>query len=191
MKPIFFASAGEFRAWLDEHADRDTELLVGFYKKGSARVGLSYQHALDEALAYGWIDGVRRILDEERWTIRFTPRKRRSLWSAVNTRRVKELIALGRMKAAGLRAFRARDPKRSGIHGHERKEMTLDPALANKLRANRPAEAFFGAQPPGYRKIVTYWIMSAKKEETRLRRLEVLIDRSAAGRRIDFMKPKA
>src|SRR2546423_918911 len=191
MKPTFFASARDFRAWLDTHGHGDKEVLVGFYKKHAGRDRLTYRDALDEALAYGWIDGIRRSLDDERWTIRFTPRKRRSIWSTVNVRRVNELIALGRMRPAGLRAFEARDPKRSGIYGYEREQMTLDAALAKKLRANGAAAAFFEAQPAGYRKIVTYWIMSAKKEETRLRRLETVIDRSARGRRIDFMKPNA
>jgi len=188
VKPIFFLSASEFRAWLDARGEREKEVVVGFYKKRSGRAGLTYQDALDEALARGWIDGVRRGLDDERWTIRFTPRKPRSIWSNVNVRRVKELIALGRMKPAGLRAFEARDPERSGIYGHEREQMTFDPALAKKLRANRSAASFFEAQPPGYRRILTYWVMSAKKDDARLRRLAALELRKEA-RRVEIDQP--
>jgi uncharacterized protein YdeI (YjbR/CyaY-like superfamily) len=188
MRPRFFKSGADFRGWLDAHHDRAPELLVGFYKKSSGRGGLSYQEALDEALAYGWIDGLRKNLDAERWTIRFTPRKPRSIWSSVNTKRVGELMALDRMTPAGMRAFEARDPKRSGIYGHERKPMTFDAAIEKTFAANKRAKAFFDAQPRGYKKILTYWVMSAKKEETRLRRLDLLIDRSARGKRIDFMK---
>jgi uncharacterized protein YdeI (YjbR/CyaY-like superfamily) len=187
--PTFFASRGAFRAWLDAHHDRETELLVGFYKRSARASGITYQEALDEALAYGWIDGVRRRLDAERWTIRFSPRKARSIWSSVNTKRVRELIALKRMHPAGMRAFEARDPKRSGIYGHEREEMTFDAASAKTFAANKRAKTFFDAQPPGYKRITTYWVMSAKKEETRMRRLAQLIEKSARGTRIDFMKP--
>src|SRR5919204_3372894 len=168
MTPRFFKSQSAFRAWLDENHATATELLVGFYKKmRPGNRGLTYQEALDEALAYGWIDGVRRRLDDDRWTIRFTPRKARSIWSTVNTGRVKELIKLGRMRPSGMQAFEARDPKRSGIYGHERETATLDRALTKTLRASAKAAAFFEAQPPGYRKIISHWIMSGKKEDTR------------------------
>jgi uncharacterized protein YdeI (YjbR/CyaY-like superfamily) len=189
MTPKFFESQSAFHAWLDKNHATAGELLVGFHKKTSGGGGLTYQEALDEALAYGWIDGVRRRVDDHRWTIRFTPRKPRSIWSTVNTARVKELIKLGRMMPAGVRAFEARDPKRSGIYGHERETATLDPTLAKALRANAKAAAFFAAQPPGYRKIITHWIMSGKREDTRMRRLGILIDHSERGARIDFMKP--
>jgi len=189
MTPRFFKSQSAFHAWLDKNHATAGELLVGFHKKGSGGGGLTYQEALDEALAYGWIDGVRRRLDDQRWTIRFTPRTARSIWSTVNTARVKELIELGHMMSPGMRAFEARDPKRSGIYGHERETATLDAALAKALRANAKAAAFFEAQPPGYRKIIAHWIMSAKREDTRMRRLETLIDHSVRGARIDFMKP--
>ena len=190
MKPRFFKSGTDFRKWLEVHHDRDLALLVGFYKKSSGHAGMTYQEALDEGLAYGWIDGLRKNLDAERWTIRFTPRKPRSIWSRVNTKRVKELMALGRMTPAGLSAFAARDPRRSGIYGHERKPMTFDAAIEKTFAGSARAKAFFDAQPPGYKKIVTYWVMTAKQEETRLRRLDVLIEHSAKGKRIDFMKPR-
>jgi len=189
MTPKFFKSQSAFHTWLDKNHATASELLVGFHKKASGGGGLTYQEALDDALVYGWIDGVRRRLDDHRWTIRFTPRTARSIWSTVNTARVKELIKLGRMMPPGMRAFEARDPKRSGIYGHERETATLDPALAKALRANAKATAFFEAQPPGYRKIITHWIMSGKREDTRMRRLETLIDHCVRGARIDFMKP--
>lgn len=187
--PRFFATGDAFAAWLDAHHDRDTELIVGLYKKAARPIAMTYQEALDQALAYGWIDGLRRSLDAERWTIRFTRRRPRSIWSTINIKRVKELIALGRMQAPGMRAFEARDPKRSGIYLYEQQSATLDPASARRLAANARAKAFFDAQPPGYRRHVTGWAMSAKKEETRRRRLERLIDVSARHERIDFMKP--
>jgi uncharacterized protein YdeI (YjbR/CyaY-like superfamily) len=191
MTPRFFASAASFRAWLSQHHDRKTELLVGFYKKGSKRAGLSYAGALDEALAFGWIDGVRRGLDAERYTIRFTPRKARSIWSNINIRHVKRLIAEGRMHAAGLRAYEARTAERSGVYSFEREAMAFDAAAKKTFAANVRAKAFFDAQPPGYRRVITFWVMSAKQADTRARRLAHLIDKSARGERIDMMKPNA
>jgi uncharacterized protein YdeI (YjbR/CyaY-like superfamily) len=188
MKPAFFESPAAFRAWLAGHHDSDTELLVGFHKKATGR-GITYQEALDEALAYGWIDGVRRRLDDQAYTIRFTPRKPGSIWSVVNTKRVEELIAQKRMKPSGLRAFEQRDQAKTRQYSYEREHAKLDPTLEAALRANAMAAAFFDAQPPGYRKVVTHWVMSAKKDETRARRLAHLIERSAQGARIDLLKP--
>ena len=188
MKPAFFKSAVEFRAWLDRNHAIANELLVGFYKKKSAR-GLPYPEALDEALAFGWIDGVRKRVDEEAYTIRFTPRKPDSTWSAVNTKRVQELISQGRMQPAGLRAFRDRDEQKTRQNSYEREHQKLDLALEAALRSNKKASSFFDAQPPGYRKIVTLWVMDAKKEETRVRRIEHLIERSENGCRIDPLRP--
>ena len=191
MAPRFFTSASAFRTWLERHHDRETELLVGFYKKGSARAALTYAAALDEALAFGWIDGVRRSLDAERYTIRFTPRKPRSIWSRVNIRHVERLVADGRMHAAGLRAYEARTAARSGVYSFEREPMAFDAAAKKAFAANRTARTFFDAQPPGYRRVITYWVMSAKKEETRARRLARVIEKSARGERVDLMKPNA
>jgi uncharacterized protein YdeI (YjbR/CyaY-like superfamily) len=147
---------------------------------------------VDEALCFGWIDGLRKSLDADRYMIRFTPRKPTSVWSSVNVKRAGELIRLGRMQPAGLAAFEARDPKRSGVYSFEqRRAPQLTPELEKRFRANRAAWEFFEAQPPGYRKIVTWWIVSAKQEATRERRLDTLIRESAAGRRIDFMRPGA
>ena len=188
MTPRFFASARAFRAWLAKHHDRETELLVGFYKKRRAK-GITYAEALDEALAFGWIDGVRRNIDAERWSIRFSPRRPRSIWSRVNIRHVERLIAQGRMMPAGLRAFEAREERRSGIYLYERRPMAFAPTLAQRLAANRKAKTFFDAQPPGYRRLIAGWVMQAKRDETRAKRLARLIEKSARGERVDLMKP--
>jgi uncharacterized protein YdeI (YjbR/CyaY-like superfamily) len=193
-RPLFFQSGDAFRAWLTAHHDRETELLVGLYKKGAKKRGMTYQQALDEALAYGWIDGVRRSLDADRWTIRFTPRTARSIWSNVNIRHATRLIADGRMAAPGLRAFEQRDPKRSGVYSYESTTPTpdtLDRAAAKVLAASKGAKTFFDAQPPGYKRLATRWIMSAKKPETRQKRLARLIELSSRRKRIDFLKPNA
>ena len=189
VRPTYFGSGDEFRAWLGAHHDRATELVVGLYKKGTRRAAMTYQDALDAALAYGWIDGVRRSVDAERWTIRFTPRKPRSIWSNVNIKRMGELIALGRVEPAGLHAFKARDPKRSGVYTYEQVAATFDAATSTILAGNKRAKTFFDAQPPGYKKLIVRWVMSAKKDETRQRRLARLIAVSAKQQRIDFMKP--
>lgn len=187
-KPRFFESASHFRLWLARHGARASELLVGFRRKAAGR-GLTYREALDEALAFGWIDGVRRRIDEASYSIRFTPRRPGSIWSAVNIARATALEREGRMMPAGLHAFRGRDEGQTRKYSYENEAAALSPDLAARLRANAGAAAFFDAQPPGYRRIATYWIMSAKKSETRQRRLAHLIDRSAAGARIDLLRP--
>jgi uncharacterized protein YdeI (YjbR/CyaY-like superfamily) len=195
VKPTFFRTTAEFRAWLEKHHGSATELLVGFHKERRSanrnRTSMTYQTALDEALAFGWIDGVRRRIDEDRWSIRFTPRRPRSIWSNVNIRHVTRLIAEGRMAPAGLRAYEARSAARSGIYGYEREPRTFDAPATRALAANARAKAFFDAQPPGYRRIMTHWVMSAKKEETRARRLARLIDRSSHAERVNLLKPNA
>jgi uncharacterized protein YdeI (YjbR/CyaY-like superfamily) len=189
MKPIFFRSAAEFHRWLEQRHATAGELLAGLYKKRTSR-GITYAEALDEALSFGWIDGVRKRIDDERYSIRFTPRKPGSIWSAVNIRHANRLISLGRMASAGLRAFHARDERKTRLYSYERARVKLAPALARMLRANPKAASFFDAQPAGYRKTVTFWVMSAKKEETRLRRLARLVECSASGARIDMLKPR-
>jgi uncharacterized protein YdeI (YjbR/CyaY-like superfamily) len=161
---------------------------VGFYKKELGR-GLTYPEALDAALSFGWIDGVRKRLDAKAYTIRFTPRKPGSVWSVVNIRCARELIAQGLMEAPGLRAFRERDEKKTRQYSYEREQARLDPALEAALRANRKASSFFDAQPPGYKRTAIFWVMSAKREETRARRLAIVIERSANGARIDQLNP--
>jgi len=184
MKPAFFKSQTEFRKWLETHHAADRELWVGFYKKGSGKSGIGYKEAVDEALCFGWIDGIKKRVDESSYTHRFTPRLASSIWSAINLKRVKELIELGRVAPAGRHAFEHRDPKKAQLYSFENRPSTLDPALERTFTANAKALAFFRAQPPGYQKLVTFWIMSAKKDETRLKRLDALIKRSAEGKRL-------
>jgi uncharacterized protein YdeI (YjbR/CyaY-like superfamily) len=183
--PKYFATPAAFRRWLEANHATSAELLVGFYKVGSGKPSMTWPQSVDEALCFGWIDGVRRTIDEERYTIRFSPRKARSTWSAINIKRVGELRKLGRMHPAGLAAFARREGARSQIYSYEqRSEAALDDDFERELRANARAWAFFEAQPPWYRRTATYWVMTAKREETRRRRLAVLIDDSAHGRRI-------
>ena len=181
----FFATPDEFRSWLaDNHADA-TELWVGFYKRESGRPSITWPESVDEALCYGWIDGIRKTVSVEAYTIRFTPRKRGSIWSNVNIRKAQALVRNGRMQPAGMRALEARDAKKSGVYSFERKqEAKLTPREQKLFRANREAWTFFETQPPGYRRVCMHWVVSAKRPETRERRLNTLIADSAAGRRI-------
>lgn len=182
--PTFFATPAKFRAWLQKHHHHRTELLVGFYKRGSGKPSITWPESVDQALCFGWIDGIRRSIDDERYTIRFTPRKERSKWSAVNIARAKELIALGLMQPAGLAAFEKHDGVEAG-YSYERPEPAeLLPEQLAAFRAKRKAWTFFEAQPSWYRRAAIHWVVSAKKEETRARRLATLIEDSAAGRTI-------
>lgn len=174
MRPRYFESAAAFRAWLDAHHDTASEIFVGVYRKSANRGTITYQQALDEALCHGWIDGIRRNVDEQRYTIRFTPRRPGSRWSAVNVRRVGELIAAGRMKLPGTRAFAARGADEAG-YSYEHRARGLDPAYEKALRANARAWTHFQSRPPWYRRTAGWWVMSAKKEETRQRRLATLV----------------
>ena len=183
--PTFFATPSDFRAWLEAHHDTASELLVGFYKKGSGKPSITWPESVDEALCFGWIDGIRNSLDADSYTIRFTPRTARSTWSAVNIKRVAELTELGRMRPAGLKAFAARTEDNSGIYAYEQREnAALDPAYEQEFQTNPAAWAFWQAQPPGYRKTATWWVVSAKQDATRRKRLATLIADSAAGRRL-------
>jgi uncharacterized protein YdeI (YjbR/CyaY-like superfamily) len=185
MDAVFFPTGGAFREWLENSHDRETELLLGFFKKGSGRVGVAYQEALDEALCFGWIDGVRKNLDKDSYTIRFTPRKPRSIWSEVNRKRVAELLAEGRMEAAGRTAFARAGQVRARQYSFENPEPELAPEYREELESNRAAAEYFEKQAPSYRRVVKFWIMSAKKEETRLKRLAEMIEDCANGKRID------
>jgi len=180
MEPTFFATPAELRAWLEEHHESASELLVGFYKKGSGRPSITWPESVDQALCFGWIDGVRRSLGEDAYTIRFTPRKARSNWSAVNVARMNELIAEGLVAPAGLAAFERRSDDRTAIYSYEqRKTATLPPEYEQQLRSNEGAAEFFDSQPPWYRRTATHWVISAKREATRERRLAQLIEDSA------------
>ena len=182
MDPIFFPTPADFRAWLAEHHTTSTELLVGFYKKGSGQPSITWPESVDEALCFGWIDGVTRNRDATSYIIRFTPRKARSTWSAVNIARVAELTREGRMQPAGLRAFEARTEDNSNIYAYEQANVALTEADEQQFQANPAAWAFFQAQPAGYRRTATWWVISAKREETRRKRLATLINDSAEGR---------
>ena len=185
MKPTFFATPADFRRWLEEHHEDAGELWVGFHKKGSGRASITWPEAVDEALCLGWIDGVRKGIDESSYAIRFTPRRTRSVWSAVNVQRARELARLGRMHPAGVAAFEARREERSAIYSYEQgRSVELGEAYERELRAHDKAWEFFQAQPPWYRRAVTWWVVSAKKEETRRRRLATLIGDSERGRTV-------
>lgn len=186
MKPTFFATPSAFRAWLEEHHATKRELLVGFYKKGSGRPSITWPESVDEALCFGWIDGVRRSVDDERYTIRFSPRTSRSTWSAVNIKRAKELIELGKMRPAGLAAFKARADERSAVYSYEqRRAAKLDDNFEARFRSNRKAWEHFQSRPPSYRRAAIHWVTSAKKPQTRDRRLAALIERSGQGKTVD------
>ena len=185
MEPTFFASPAEFRAWLERHHARERELLVGFHKKGSGHPSITWAESVDEALCFGWIDGVRRSIDGDRYSIRFTPRQKRSIWSAVNIKRVGELEELGRMTPAGRKAFSRRTDDRSAVYSHEqRKHAEFEPEQQQRFMAEEAAWAWFQRQPPSYRRQATHWVTSAKRPETRERRLATLIADSAAGRTV-------
>ena len=185
MDATFFASPEAFRAWLEQHHASAQELWVGFYKKDSGKPSITWPEAVDEALCFGWIDGLRKSIDDISYTIRFTPRRPRSTWSAVNISRVAELTEQGRMRPAGLEAFAQRSEEKSGIYAYEQREnAALDATGEQQFRANAQAWDFFQAQPPSYRKTAIWWVVSAKQEATRRKRLATLIDDSAHGRTI-------
>jgi uncharacterized protein YdeI (YjbR/CyaY-like superfamily) len=181
----FFADGAEFRAWLEAHHDSERELLVGFWKKGTGRPSMTWQESVDEALCFGWIDGVRRGIDGDSYSIRFTPRQKRSIWSLANITRAGELIAEGRMTPAGLAAFEARSGDRSGVYSHEQRHAAeLDAEQRARFEADPEAWAWFQAAAPSYQRAVIHWVTSAKTPETRERRLATLIADSAAGRKV-------
>jgi uncharacterized protein YdeI (YjbR/CyaY-like superfamily) len=189
MNARYFRSALEFRRWLERNHARETELYVGFYKKGSGQKSVTFREALDEALCFGWIDSVRHSVDHERYVNRFTPRTPKSYWSAVNIARAKELIAEGRMHPAGLAAFEWRDEKRARTDASVRANPALSRSETARFRKNEAAWEFWESLPPGFRRTATWWVVSAKREETRQRRLETLIEHSARGERISVLTP--
>ncbi|MDZ4865406.1 MAG: YdeI/OmpD-associated family protein [Gemmatimonadota bacterium] len=177
--PRSFKTAATFRTWLAKHHASKTELWLRLFKKHAAARGMTYPQALEEALCYGWIDGVVAALDDVSYAQRFTPRKPRSIWSNVNVAKVEALIVAGRMTPPGMAAYAARDPARTGIYSFEKEAAALTPAYQKQFRAAKAAWAWFESQPPGYKRLMTYRVMRAKREETRLRRLEQLIAASA------------
>ena len=184
MDVVFFKNAAAFRKWLKSNRGTARELWVGFYRKDSGLQSITYPEAVDEALCFGWIDGVRKKVDERSYTNRFSPRTKRSGWSTINIKRVGELIKAGRMHESGLRAYRERDPNKTRRYSYENQRAPLAPALEKRFRANRDAWTFFQAQSPSYQRLGVWFVNSAAKEETRLRRLDVLIDASSKGRKL-------
>lgn len=180
----FFKTQPAFRKWLAANHAKSKELWVGFYKKNSGKPSITWPESVDEALCFGWIDGIRKSIDEESYQIRFTPRKPGSIWSAVNIRNAEKLIEQKRMEPAGLKTYQARKENRSGIYSYEQRSPELVEPYLSKLKRNKTAWKFFQAQPPYYRKTMNWWVTSAKQEETRLKRLHKLIEESAQGRRM-------
>ncbi|MBD3583992.1 YdeI/OmpD-associated family protein [Flavobacterium selenitireducens] len=184
MEPTFFETPSDFRKWLERNHDSKTELLVGFYKVGSGKPSISWPESVDQALCFGWIDGVRKSIDSESYSIRFTPRKPTSIWSAVNIGKMEELTKAGLMRPEGEKAFAKRTEARSNIYSHETESVAFDAELEERFRQNEKAWAFFSAQPPSYRKVITHWVISAKQDKTRRSRLEKAIAESEKGKRL-------
>ena len=184
--PLFFPTPASFRTWLSTHHATEKELWLGYYRKGTGKPSITWEESVREALCFGWIDGIRKSVDAESYTVRFTPRKPRSAWSAINLKLVEELTAAGLMTPAGRAVYEARDTTRAD-HGYSiaaRTEVELSPAHAKRFRARRAAWEFFQAQPPSYRKMALHWVTSAKKEETREKRLDRLIAASGEKKRL-------
>jgi uncharacterized protein YdeI (YjbR/CyaY-like superfamily) len=191
VEPVFFESPRAFGDWLAAHHDSETEVLVGFWKVATGKPSLTWSESVDEALCHGWIDGVRRRIDDESFSIRFTPRRQRSTWSLVNVRKVGELTAAGRMRPAGLAAFEARRAQDTGVYSFERAaDAVLDEPGEARFRAEPAAWEWFQGQPPSYRRAALHWVVSAKRAETRERRLSRLIADAAEGRRIAELRPR-
>ncbi len=175
MTATYFETAAAFRKWLEKHHKKETELLVGFYKVGSGKPSLSWSQSVDQALCFGWIDGVTKSIDDERYSIRFTPRRSTSIWSAINIKKVAELQEAGLMKPEGMKAFAMRQEGKSAIYSHEIEPHVLAAKFVKEFKMNKLAWKFFKAQPPSYQKVMTHWIMSAKQEGTRQSRLQKTI----------------
>jgi len=183
--PIFFAKPSELHVWLEKNDDKASEIWVGFHKKSSGQPSITWPESVDEAICFGWIDGVRRSVSDTSYAIRFTRRTARSIWSAVNIRRAKELISVGRMQPAGIKAFEQRSDERSAIYSYEQRQSAkLSGAFEKQFRANKKAWKFFRAQAPWYQRVAAFWVVSAKKDDTRLKRLAKLIEDSENGRTI-------
>jgi uncharacterized protein YdeI (YjbR/CyaY-like superfamily) len=184
LKPKFFPTHADFRNWLEENHATAGELWVGFYTRDSGKPSISWPESVDQALCFGWIDGIRKRVDEISYQIRFTPRRRGSIWSATNIKRAKELARQKQMRPAGLKVFAARIDNKSGVYSYEQRNTELRQPYAKVLKKNKAASNFFENQPPSYRKMIGWWIISAKKEETRMARLTKLISESAKGKRL-------
>ena len=188
MKPKFFPTPGDFRQWLTENHESEQELWVGYYKKATGKPSLTWPESVEQALCYGWIDGLRKSIDEEAYKIRFTPRRPNSIWSAINLKMVERLKKEGLMQPAGLAAYKRRSEKRSEVYSFEQGNVKLAPEYEQQLKANPDAWEFFQSLPPSVKKPSVWWVMSAKQESTRQRRLGILIECSATGQRIPQLR---
>jgi uncharacterized protein YdeI (YjbR/CyaY-like superfamily) len=189
VEPIFFESQADLRAWFEAHHADSDELLLGYWKKSAGNDGgVSYREAVDEALCWGWIDGVRRSIDEQRHAQRFTPRRKRSIWSNFNIARFQELEAAGRVTPAGREAFEARSPERSGVYSFEQGEIDLDEQMLAEFKQQEAAWAYWQRAPRSYRKPATWWVVSAKRDETKQKRLAQLIECSARGVKVPLLR---
>lgn len=184
MTPIFFPNQQKFRTWLEKNHKKEQEILVGFYKVGSGKPSITWPQSVDEALCFGWIDGVRKSMGEESYTIRFTPRKASSIWSAVNIKKMEALIKADLMKPEGLAAYSKRREHKSRIYSYEKEATLLSEAFEKKIKANKKAWSFFNSQAPSYQKVMIHWITGARQEATRLSRLEKTIEASAREKRL-------
>lgn len=184
MNPTFFATQEKFREWLEKHYQKETELVVGFYKVKSKKPSMSWSESVDQALCFGWIDGVRKSIDDESYTIRFTPRKKSSIWSAINIKKIEVLTKAGLMKPEGKKAFELRSEDKSGIYSHEKEPSFLNPEFEKQFKANTIAWEYFTNQAPSYKKVIIHWIMTAKQEKTQLSRLDKAINTSAEQKRM-------
>jgi uncharacterized protein YdeI (YjbR/CyaY-like superfamily) len=184
VKPRFFASQNDFRQWLQANHDTADELVVGFWKVDSGKPSMTWLQSVDEALCFGWIDGVRRRIDSESYSIRFTPRRPQSIWSSINISKVEELKKKGLMHSAGIAAYERRAEERSVIYSYENRPRVFDAEYEQQFKSNEKAWAFFESLPPGYRRQMIYWVVSAKQEVTRIKRLKKLIEACEAGRRL-------
>jgi uncharacterized protein YdeI (YjbR/CyaY-like superfamily) len=184
MKPTFFATQFEFRKWLEKHHKKETELLVGFYKVDSGKPSMTWSQSVDQALCFGWIDGIRKSIDKESYSIRFTPRKRTSIWSAINIKKIEVLTKAGLMTPEGLKAFSFRKEHKSKIYSHEKEPVKLSPNYEKQFKQNKLAWDYFMKQAPSYKKVMFHWIMNTKHEKTRQSRLEKTIKESEQQRRV-------
>jgi len=188
MEPKFFSDQGKFRKWLEKNHDKKKELIVGFYKKSSGKPSITWPESVDQALCFGWIDGIRRSIDEISYSIRFTPRNPKSTWSVVNIKKVGKLKKQGFMMPPGLAAFNLRKEQNSGVYSFEQKNINFNTEFEKIFKRNKKAWVNFQKEAPYYRKTVIHWVMSAKREETRLKRLNTLIEDSASGVKIKQMR---
>lgn len=185
MKPVFFATQLDFRKWLEKNHRKEKEIIVGYYKVSSGKPSLTWSESVDQAICFGWIDGIRRSIDEISYSIRFTPRNPKSIWSAINIKKVEDLTKLGLMKPEGIEAFNRLEENKSKVYAYEKEPVKLSTKFERQFKTNKKAWEFFTSQAPSYQKTLTHWVMTAKQEITRSNRLNTLIKNSEAGKKVD------